>query len=399
MSERKFRVLIIASHPVQYASPVFRTMANHPNLDILVAYCSMHGIEASMDSGFGVEVKWDIPLLDGYPWIQVANQSPKPGIGRFFGLINLPLWQQIRQSDFDSILIYTGYSYFTFWVVAAAAKLARVPLMFGTDAHELQPQGCSNWKAWLKKVLLPKIFSLADVVTIPSSAGERFILSLGIPKERIQLTPFVVDNDWWIQQSRSVDRVATRHQWKIPEDAHVILFCAKLHPRKCPKDILRAFAKAQIPNSYLIFAGDGIMRSELETEVEILKLERQTRFLGFVNQSQLPATYSSADLFVFTSQHEPFGVVVNEAMLCGCPVLVSDCIGARYDLVEHGETGFVYPCGDIEALAKLLKSTLADKESLQNISANAHRRMKSWSPSDNVEAVAQAIQRTTTTAS
>ncbi|MGD1900507.1 MAG: hypothetical protein ACFB16_26655, partial [Phormidesmis sp.] len=179
MSDQKFRVLVVASHPVQYASPVFRLMAKHPNLEILVAYCSMHGVEASMDSGFGIEVKWDIPLLDGYPWVKVANQAPKPGIGRFFGLMNLSLWRRVRTGNFDAVVIYTGYSYFTFWVVAAAAKLTGVSLMFGTDAHELRPQGRSNSKAQLKKKLMTKDFGLADIITMPSSAVEQFIRSLG----------------------------------------------------------------------------------------------------------------------------------------------------------------------------------------------------------------------------
>lgn len=393
MNSGKYRVLIVASHPVQYASPIFRLMAQHPKLDILVAYCSMHGVESAMDSGFGVEVEWDIPLLDGYSWVQVSNQSPKPGIGHFFGLVNIPLWQQIYAENFDAIIILTGYSYFTFWVVTAAAKSSKTPLMFGADAHEIQPQGCPNWKAILKKVFLPKIFNLADILTIPSSAGVKFIRSLGIPQDRIQLTPFVVNNKWWIEQATNVDKSLTRQQWGIPKSAIVILFCAKLHPRKRPQDILRAFAKAKVPGSYLVFAGDGILRSDLEIEAKHLNVADRVMFLGFVNQSQLPATYCSSDLFVFPSEHEPFGVVVNEAMLCRCPVAVSDRVGSRYDLVQHGETGLVYPCGDIDVLTEILRSVLPDQEYRRKLSDNAYKRMESWSPEVNVAAFVQAVER------
>ncbi|MHC5825241.1 MAG: glycosyltransferase family 4 protein, partial [Nostoc sp.] len=90
MSEivHKYRVLVVASHPVQYAAPLFRLMAKHPQLDIQVAYCSLQGVKAGFDAGFGIEVAWDIPLLDGYPWVEVENNSPKPKLGSFFGLIN-----------------------------------------------------------------------------------------------------------------------------------------------------------------------------------------------------------------------------------------------------------------------------------------------------------------------
>ena len=73
MTERKLRVLAVASHPVQYMTPIFRRMAKHPRLDLHVAYCSLRGAEAGHDPEFGTEVKWDVPLLDGYEWTQVPN--------------------------------------------------------------------------------------------------------------------------------------------------------------------------------------------------------------------------------------------------------------------------------------------------------------------------------------
>lgn len=393
MKDRKYRLLIVASHPVQYASPIYRLMAQHPKLDILVAYCSLQGTEAGLDCGFGVKVKWDIPLLDGYLWIQIPNQSPQPRLGNFFGLINLDLWQKIRTGKFDAVVAYTGYAYVSFWIVVAAAKASGTALLFGTDAHELSPIGKSIWKGYLKKLLLSHIFGLADTVIVPSSGGVKFISSLGIPEQRIQLTPFVVNNEWWSAQAKQVNRPAVRQQWNIPEDALVILFCAKLQPWKRPQDVLQAFAKAKVLDSYLVFAGEGPLRQDLQRESKHLGVADQVRFLGFVNQSQLPSIYRCADLFVFASEHEPFGVVVNEAMLCGCPVVVSDRVGARYDLVDHGKTGLIYPCGDVDGLAKILQTVLVDPQQLKNMGDAAAERMKSWSPHQNVESLVHAVEK------
>src|SRR5882762_12018725 len=99
MSERRFRVLAIASHPVQYASPIFRLMAQHPHLDFQVAYCSMRGAEAAHDPEFGRSVKWDVPLLDGYAWTHVPNHGS--GTESFFGLRNPGLWKLIRNGRFE----------------------------------------------------------------------------------------------------------------------------------------------------------------------------------------------------------------------------------------------------------------------------------------------------------
>src|SRR5438067_509076 len=92
----KYRVLLVCSHPVQYAAPVFRRMAQHPRLDIQVAYCSLQGAEAGLDPGFGVTVAWDVALLEGYPWVRVPNKSPRPNLKAFFGLVNPGLWRLVR---------------------------------------------------------------------------------------------------------------------------------------------------------------------------------------------------------------------------------------------------------------------------------------------------------------
>src|SRR5262249_14334429 len=148
-----------------------------------------------------------------------------------------------------------------------------------------------------------------------------------------------------------------------------------------------AFASVESHNAFLVFAGEGPLRSALEAEVEAIGIAERTRFLGFVNQSQLPAVYRTADVLVLPSDYEPFGVVVNEAMLCGCPVIVSDRVGARYDLIREGKTGFVYPCGVVDALATILRDILDDRERLRCMGEAALKRLETWSPHENIEAL------------
>jgi glycosyltransferase involved in cell wall biosynthesis len=217
--------------------------------------------------------------------------------------------------------------------------------------------------------------------------------SLGIPSERIVLTPYSVDNDWWIAESAKVNRRAVRAAWNIPDNTLVILFCAKLQTWKRPHDVLHAFAQANIKDSFLVFAGDGPLRPKLEAEARSLGVANRVRFLGFVNQTKLPPIYRSCDLFVLPSEYEPFGVVVNEAMLCGCPVIVSNRVGARLDLVEPGSTGFIYPVGDVGALSGLLREMMSSRERLKRMGNKARERMTDWSPRNNVDGIVEAITR------
>ncbi len=391
--QRPLRVLFVATHPVQYSSPMFRLYANDSRLEILVVYCSLQGAESRIDPDFGVEVKWDVPLLEGYPWILVKNRSWRPGLGSFFGLFNPGIWSLIRSGNFDAVVFYTGYVYATFWIAVLAAKLSGVPVLFGTDATSLQPRDAKRWKLPIKRFVLPKIFRLADVVIIPSEAGRQYILSMGISDSRVVLTPFVVDNAWWGERASKVDRSAVRRAWGVPEAASVVLFCAKLQPWKRPDDVLNAFAKANVEGAYLVFAGDGPMRASLEASAKTLGIAERVRFLGFVNQTGLPAVYRSADLFVLPSEYDPCPAVVCEAMLCGCPVVLSDEIRGRFDLVEDGETGFIYPCGNIHSLAGMIANSLRDRAKLAELGRNAVTRMETWSPRENVETTVMAIEQ------
>jgi glycosyltransferase involved in cell wall biosynthesis len=391
MPESRYRVLAIATHPAQYQAPLFRRMAARADLDLHVAYCTLRGAEATHDPEFGVTVKWDIPLLDGYAWTRVPNSGS--GAETFFGLRNSGLWKMIREGHFDAVLCYVGYVRASFWIACLAGKLSRTAFLFGTDTTTLTPLDGRMWKRPVKRLFWPFLFRMADQVIVPSSGSVALMRSLGLPVERISLTPYVVDNDWWLAESARVDRRAVRASWSASPNDTFILFCAKLQPWKRPLDLLQAFAKANVPHAVLVFAGEGPLRPQLEAAAAALGVSSRVRFLGFVNQTQLPSIYTASDLLVLPSSYDAFGVVVNEAMLCGCPVAASDHVGAARDLIAHGRTGFVYPCGNVAALAALLQQASADPTRLSEMGRAARARMESWSPRENIEETVAAVAR------
>jgi glycosyltransferase involved in cell wall biosynthesis len=390
MAERRYRVLAVAAHPVQYMAPIFRRMAAHPGFDLHVAYCSLRGAEAGHDPEFQANVQWDVPLLDGYSWSHLPNRGS--GEESFFGLRNPGLSKLIREGHYDAVLCFVGYVRATFWIACRAAKSSNTAFLFGTDANRLAPRDGRRWKSAVKKILWPRLFRLADQVIVPSSGARDLMASLGLPAERITLTPYSVDNDWWMRQSAAVDRSAVRASWGAPSSDAVVLFCAKLQPWKLPGDLLCAFAEANLSDALLVIAGEGPLRSELERQAAALGIASRVRFLGFVNQSQLPAVYTSADLMVLPSEYEPFAVVVNEAMCCGCPVAASDHVGAARDLVAPVRKEFVFRCGDVAALAVLLREALADRVRLASLGSTAVAHMRTWSPERNIAATFEAIE-------
>jgi glycosyltransferase involved in cell wall biosynthesis len=392
MKDGKYRVLLLLEHPVQYNTILWSLQARHPKLDILVAYCSLRGAQSAMHTEFGVDVKWDVPLLEGYPWVLVdaaaagTNGSARPG---FF---SKALWKLIRDGDFDAV--YAGGYYFPeAWFILLAAIRLRIPYVLSTDVHTLESRRVhSPVSRAVKKAIVGRIFRMAGAVNTGSSGATAYIKSLGVPEDRIILARDVVDNDWWAARAAKVDRGAIRRTWNIPADAPVVLYCAKLQPWKRPRDLLEAFARANVAAAYLVFVGDGPLHHELEVRTSSLGIADRVRFLGFVNQSGLPAVYAASDLLVLPSDYEPFGLVVNEAMVCSCAAVVSDRVGAKFDLIRQGETGYVFPCGDIAALANSLSEFLVDRPRLVRMGAAAKLRMESWTPQMNVESFVQAVE-------
>ena len=391
MPDPRFRVLVLCSHPVQYMSPVLRRMAQHPQVDLLVGYCTLRGAEATYDPDFAATLKWDVPLLEGYEWTEIPNQGS--GSESFFGLCNFGVWNLIRHGQFDAIVCLTGYIRASFWIAFFAARSVGAAFLFGTDANSLAPRDSRSWKIYTKKFLWPRLYSLADQVVVPSTASYNLLRSLGISEGRITVTPYSVDNDWWKEQSLRVDWPAVRRSWGVAPEASVILFCAKLQPWKRPLDLLRAFALARVPGSALVFAGEGPLRSELETEAASLGIVERVHFLGFVNQSQLPSVYTGSDLMVLPSEYEPFAVVVNEASCCGCPVIASDRVGAAQDLIAPVNPSFIYPCGNVAALGQILTVALADLNVLTKCGQAARKRMETWSIQENISGTVEAISR------
>ena len=217
-------------------------------------------------------------------------------------------------------------------------------------------------------------------------------MKLGKPEEEIAIIRSGVNKDAWRARLKNFQRDAVRGSWNVPTDAFVVLYCAKLQPWKRPLDLLRAFARANVPGSYLIYAGDGHQRSELESEVVSLGIADRVRILGFVNDSQLPGAYKAADLFVLPSEYDPCPLVVPEAMFSGLPVLLSDAVIGRLEMIDHGNSGYAYHCGDTDALAALLQRILRDPALLRHMKEGVARQMERWTAEDLLDSWVGAIE-------
>ena len=174
----------------------------------------------------------------------------------------------------------------------------------------------------------------------------------------------------------------------------VALYAGKLSPRKRPLDLVRAAARiaADCPLS-VVLVGDGSERRTLEDEIGRAGL-RYARITGFVNQGEISRYYAACDVLVLPSSHEPWGLVLNEAMCFGVPVIASDAVGAAPDLARVGENGAVYPVGDVGALAQALRVILRDPVRRAAMGARSREIVRGYSYDADVQGILDALRST-----
>ena len=368
-----------------------RFLAENPAIDLHVACCTRP--DPRLYRGEEYINKAVVPSLmsAGVAHTYVPNRAPVPSLGNFFGVINPRLVRMIRDGQWDACLIY-GYAYASCWLAMIAARRAGVAVLLSTDATTLAPQHGGRWKGWLKRLLLPYIYQLADVIVVPSTDARLFVRTMGVSNDRVVLTPYVVDNAGIQAAAELANPVHTRAAWGIPGDAPVALFCGKFIARKRPQDAVRAFALAAVAEAHLLLVGAGPLEVELRAAVDAYGLKDRVHFCGLVAYEDLPAIYAAADVLVVSSSHEPWGLPVNEAMLCATAVIASDRVGAARDLITDGVTGYVYDHRKFEMLVTRLRECLADRSKLTALGEAAALRMQAWSPQHNAESVARAVR-------
>jgi glycosyltransferase involved in cell wall biosynthesis len=356
----KLRLAVLASHPIQYQAPLYRQLAQHPQIELTVYYCSDQGISPKkIDPGFGLAFAWDISLLEGYRYRFLPNYSPKPSPSNFWGTINPGLFLEVYRKRFDALLVHGWYG-LTNLFAFLTAWVTKTPLLIRGESSLLNER--PDWRSSLKSIILPLIFKHTAAFLTIGRLNEAFYRSHGVPQEQLFLTPYAVDNDFFkgLATGASSKAEFLRQELKLPTGLPVILYVGKLVPWKEPLLLLQGFAPLD-GKAALVFVGDGVERPRLEHMVRHSGLHH-VRLIGFRNQTELPAYYALGDIFVLPSSYEPWGLVINEAMNFGLPIITTNKVGAHADLVEPGGNGFIVPARDKSALEVALTNLVSNGE-------------------------------------
>ncbi len=396
------RLAYLVSHPIQYQAPLLRRIAREPGLELTVFFGSDFSVRGYRDEGFGVEIAWDIPLLEGYRYKFLPRLRDKGTEGLFtpvsYGLVSL-LTDRNGSPRFDAVWVH-GYGTLNQMHAILAAKALGIPVLVRSDSS-LRDRPRGHLKLAAKQVFFQALRGLIDGVLVSGTWNLEYWRHYMGEEFPLFLLPYAVDNAWF--QRRCSQAAASRQELRaaldLEADRPVILFASKLQTRKRAKDLVEAYARlvlrqGQGSEPYLLMVGDGEERQALEQQAAATGLTG-IRFCGFRNQSELPRFFDLASVFVLPSRHEPWGLVVNEAMNAARPVIVSDDVGCHPDLITDGVEGYVYPVGNVEALTSALSKVLASPAKSAEMGRAALVRIKHWSFEEDIAGLKQALAHVT----
>ncbi|MBA3486463.1 MAG: glycosyltransferase family 4 protein [Lysobacter sp.] len=356
---------VVISHPTQYYSPWFRHISAQGSVELRVYHLWDFGVETRYDRQFEQAFVWDIPLLDGYWSTLVANRSRDPGTHWYGGLDNPELVELLVDAQPDAIVLF-GYAYLSHLRVIMSPRLARVPLLLRGDSHDLARN--SGWRTRASRMARRLLFKRFSGFLAVGCANTEYFRNCGVPRSRIHVVPHCVDNQRFRDAGEEASREAAdwRAERGIPTTAAVIVFAGKFEMKKRPMDLLAAFLRLEAGqersggcDAALLFVGGGALEEELRRMAGD-RLGNSVFFAPFQNQTQMPKVYSVGDVFVLPScgDGETWGLAVNEAMNLGLTCVVSTHVGCGRDLVRHGDTGWIFQAGNVDALTKVLALAL-----------------------------------------
>jgi glycosyltransferase involved in cell wall biosynthesis len=357
---------VISEIPTPYRLPLYERIAARDDLDLEVLFCAAEEPDRPWDVGAALE---RVPhrVLSGWsPTVRTRAET-------FVYEINPEVVSVLRAAAYDAIVI-GGYSVFAEQAAIAYAKVTRTPYLLHSESHHLKPRPWAVRAA--KQVALRRVVGGAAAGLAVGSLSARYLESYGLDRGRIRIVPNTIDVDAFAlaADEARASGVAIRRDLGLPSS--FVVYVGRLVAGKGVLELLEALERLGPEAPQVVVAGDGPLAEQVAASPAVTPL-------GFQTTERLIELYALADRAVVPSRAETWGVSVNEALACRCPVVTTDAVGAAYDLIEDGVNGYVVPVGDVAALAEALVAPRPD--------AGANRRIDHWSYEFGAEQFAEGI--------
>jgi glycosyltransferase involved in cell wall biosynthesis len=375
----KRRLVILTEIISPYRIPLFNALAQEPAIDPHLIFLSETDPGLRQWRVYKEEIKFSYEVLPSW----------RRRIGKYNALLNRGVGRALRRASPD-VIVCGGYSYVASWQALRWARARKVPFLLWSESALQDGRGGYTLVEFLKQKFLEK----CDAFVVPGISAREYLRAHAIENAAIFDVPNAVDNDFFSDSTAAARQRSSQHHSEVGLPARYFLFAGRLVPEKGVFDLLAAYAKLDAETRSkvgLIFAGEGVGRQQLEQQAAAIS-PGTVRFLGFAQREQLAILYGLADALILPSHSEAWGLVVNEAMACGLPVLVSKAAGCTADLVRDGWNGRVVVPGNLDSLCSAMQLIADDPGLVITMGDRSREHIRKYSPESWSQGLARAIE-------
>jgi glycosyltransferase involved in cell wall biosynthesis len=375
----KPRVAIITEIIAPYRLPVFKSLARDTSVEPHIIFLSETDPSLREWRIYSDEIRFPYDVLPNW----------RRRVGAYNVLVNRNLYQHLEKISPD-VLICGGYSYLASWQAARWCNRHQVPLVLWSESTSHDDRRGYVPVEFLKRQFLRH----CRAFVVPGQSAFDYLVSLGISEEAIVTAPNAVDNDFFGQRALAARTSAGQYRARYNLPERFFLYSGRLTKSKGVFDAVDAYAslapdlRSEVS---LVFAGNGSAKPDLKRRAQNI-YPGHVQFAGFVHREDLPVYYALADMLIFPTHSDPWGLVVNEAMVSGLPIITTSAAGCAADLVENGRNGFVVEAGAIDQLASTMDLLARSCELRSRFAAHSREKISGYSPEACADGLAAAVE-------
>jgi len=363
----KIRLVIITEIISPYRIPLFNALAREAAVELHVIFLSETDPELRQWLVYKNEIHFSYEVLP----------SRRYRVAGYTMLLNYGLTRQLRAFSPDVILC-GGYNYPASWQALLWARTYAVPFLLWSESNE---QDARDGYAFLE-ILKSAFLRSCSGFVVPGRSASAYLLGRKISQSQIFTAPNAVDNSLFAAAADLARKNASARRSQLGMPERYILFVGRLVREKGVFDLLSAYATLDAQTRAevgLVYAGDGVCRIEMEKQSASIS-PGTVKFAGFVQRDDLAPYYALAEMLVLPTYTDTWGLVVNEAMSCGLPIVLSQVAGCAADLVADKRNGLLVPPGDPIALAQALRTLISDSDSRARMASANLQLISHYSP-------------------
>lgn len=348
--------LLIFIEPTSYHLPLWREIKSRASVETRIIFLAEN-----------LTQQWNLDLRDD-PTAEVLRGSWAVKLVR--------LLQLIGRRDVELVGL-SGWGHPLLMAALLFACIRRIPVTIESDTQ--YDPAAAWWRRVLKRLALPVLFRMPRIFFPAGTRQAAYFMRYGVPTARIRIAQMTVDVHSIMAQ---IDRCRAQAASASCRDKPIVfLYVGRLEPHKGILDLLEAFVglSQNGEESHLIIVGDGSMRSLIESATRTYPA---VEYLGRLSGNALLQAYNRADVFVLPSRVEPWGLVINEAMAAGLPVIATDRVGCVDDLVREGENGRIVPSACPARLAEAMRTFIHQPDVAATMGHASRQMISSWTIED-----------------